>query len=104
MLIQELLNGEAICRVLLQTLINEVLEGSTPFRGDSGYGVMNDGVKQLTTLLDRVKWRAACRKLISKAAKGPHVDLFRVLDALSDLRTDPVGSAKLCLSISLLLR
>ena len=65
---------------------------------------MYDGVEQLTTLLDRVKWRATCRKLISKAAKGPHVDLFRVLDALSDFGADPVGSAKLRLPISLLLR
>ena len=60
MLVQELLNSETISRILLQTLINEVLEGWTPFLGNSVYGVMYDGVKQLTTLLDRVKWRAAC--------------------------------------------
>ena len=99
-----LINSEALFRIFLRTAINEILEGVTEARGNSGYRVMNDGMKQLTSLRDFCKGRTARRQLVSQAAKGPNIDLLRVMDALCDLRADPVWCTKLCLPIGLLLR
>ena len=104
MLKQELLNTEAIFRILLQALINEILEGGAPALVNFGHGLVHDRIKQVTTLLDVGEGRGSSSELIGEAAKGPHIDLLRVLDALCDLGADPVGRAALRLPIRLLLR
>ena len=99
-----LINCKALFRIFLSTAINEVLEGVTEARGDSGYRVMNDGMKQLASLCNFCKGRAASRQLVSQAAKGPNIDFLRVADTLCNLWADPVWCTKLCLPILLLLR
>ena len=96
---EELVNAEALSRRLFQAFFDEVLEIlRPPSRVNGRDWLMNDSLEELVSTADRMKGWHSCCQLMSKAAKGPHINFHRVLDALSNLRADPVWRATLSLA------
>ena len=100
---EQLLDGQPLGIVAFKAALDKVAELVGPLVLNVGNVHVNDVVDEVFLLANPCERWITSRKLICKAAKGPNIDLFRVLNTFGDLWRNPIRCALSSLSPCLLL-